>query len=817
MDATPPGANKPPELRQTEGPAEVTSEPEGEFDQHNVKPRTLEAGLLEQLNPDQRPESSVQLKPSHFVKEPSAALFHELATDGTVTAITIKKLACDHRFFMPPELVKPIDSLYQKIRSGEVDVLDWDMSRASCAFALLCLGIYQLKIDSAPEDKKQAFSFIDKACATHPEFCQTQLNCWLCYELLAKESNLSADAQTKIRELLNKGSKTGLATAKWMLSLADMGLLKNMPANNPVNGIYRMFLAGRAFNMPAIDSKAPFLGFASDPIAFSWQEGLARSSKFLPVSELKHSASLDERFFYQCLPGMIVACSTMPSARKLFNRIESCFSEGEYSSASMLFGCHSVFYNNLTLLNLDREGRQAQLKDHWNKAGKTGLQALTSEGGGDKVLEQVERIHIFLNRAEHLNEDPTELIGGEKRRAAILIKSVMEDLIKGPVHNSVKALLLVYIGVIYENRYIRINTPVDSAMEFYARACCLLYAEGLARRVENHYVKNGQYQKAVEFLNSTSKFHTDQPLLQDKIKFYELQKKRIEREGVMMFSLTDSDIERIINELGIVSEQDGSKTKKKKRRKKKTVPLGENALLEAALKPEPLKSVSLKADPVKTPEPIATLDETTPKDVEESKADDSGWQTALPARRKLNKLLPSHWLPQVSEYLKLALYYRYETKDYQSERRTLEQGIEKLKDGPGVERLREELAWHLIYLERDPVRLLDHAETQAESQLKDRALACLDEAEDHIKYGLARKLRCPVSLVPLASDERQKRVDQIADRFEFQEEKDEYVNGVHFLMSSLGHVQSERAALVSRGGQNAVQEKMRDAYSGKYL
>ncbi len=132
-----------------------------------------------------------------------------------------------------------------------------------------------------------------------------------------------------------------------------------------------------------------------------------------------------------------------------------------------------------------------------------------------------------------------------------------------------------------------------------------------------------------------------------------------------------------------------------------------------------------------------------------------------------------------------------------------------------IEHLHEEYAWYLYRKSDQPEFCFSTDPNEETTDYYAIARSLVNEAKDHLYWCLSRKLG--TSLVEAKKDpaELQLLAEERSKHFKTSIQKEEYLDGVSYIMRSMGHMNQNLGGLVSRTGASAVERERDHAFAQK--
>lgn len=798
MDSTPPPS--PPE---PQGASARKGNKKTEKDQlgHDHKGRSVHKKPHQKasdLKPDSRPESPpVKSKTVHV--ESSGQLPPFLKTADEAQARLLQLLE-EKRIPSNPKLMMPTIMAWKAVKDGDLE--QWVEQDIANAFAAICIST-QLLQGKSPENHKHARTLIKLAFLKHPEYCKALVMCWECYEVLATGRELSESDQSVVQERLMMGDEQHLGTASWILALAEMGFIRNLPCGNPRQGLKRYHSASFCFNRV----QRP-VGYHQAPVDFGFLDSLTRK---IPV-DMKGFPRVfnleSEESFYQLLPAILASASHFPGYEGKYESLEE--SEA-IDSASLdtfkLAKAVRIVSNLILLVHSQREAEKQRLITSAKRYSSESQKLFDHDPF--RAQDFLERARGQLRELDALDHDMSPAVDPASRKSGVKVKKHLEQIVS-KVPPITQSFIYSCLGMLHECSLIQTADPLRNAMPFYQKACQVYPQKELREEVERYLASTGQIRKVIDFLEASRHSSSDLKEEQLKVEYYQSRLHSEKRKG----RITDEELAVICRELGI---DDGKlQAKYSSDTHLKDDGSGGSSNGTSGGSSSDSESSDIETDPVTLDEPkqervsdpstgqapVETVTSTEPEQ-------DDFQLVEKKTSSKNRKLLSGHWHRRIPYYLGLSHYYREDKDDLEKEHKTLKVAIEKLGSVAGIERLHEELAWNLIWQHRSIRKSNDLS-------IKEQSLQLLDEAEEHLEFCIRKKLGLSDGPLPnIESMKEQARTRR--DSFKKPEEQEEFMDGVHFIMSSLAHVQSERQLINTSGSRKKLEEKMRGYYSGKTI
>lgn len=745
------------------------------------------------------------------------------------------------------------------------ELITWLRQDSRHAFPALCFGLAASQ-HSSEDIKAWGRSCIGLACIHQPARALGFINGWLALAELQKP-NLSKLDQANIITALESASLFGAPIADWVLAMASFGLVPNLPPMDPRNSVTRLMSCAGRMNplvcMQIPEQMRPTVLPMMDPLSFSPLEKVIKEFEERPeksFSELAESIQdiHDPRFQYEFLPHTLKLLFSVNtpiqnpnSSSTLIDDLDpGCPAVRAVKPLKMVLGPIREVEKQIAILQNSYSGPVVQLQ---------ALQAAFPPESPTyhQIDQQIEQLEEQLaQEKKHFKVQFSKGLSESSRKAEKILRQALSQS-NLPKHY--EALLHVSLGILHELGLLEDESPKLSAANHYFEAARIGGFTNLLHYSSRVFANNNLFEKAAQSMEilasnvlvpSYSRFCLEQAASYRSQKLPPDMPERLptlEEADRLLETLTQEkpeparrdkkSFEKPDNQWLPASLTQEQSTRKKQSRpntapSKKTVgkqkkpPRIKSAPPQHRPTPEPLADnppaplPDLIADLVEK-EPIPTPPTPAPEPPEflpETEQED--WiQVARTTRQKSpDKLLPRRWPEEIYEVVGAAIKFR-DKGLLAKERQILEKALKKFSGQPGVERLHEEFAWHLIKTQNEPIFLFAENSTSllnVGEYFKPMAKSALDEAEKHLRIALARKLLIKTSELPEdIFHDCDAMADEIEKRFSRKKDKQQYRAGYTYIVSSLGHLYDHRAGVSSTGGAATSDQKSHQAYGMK--
>lgn len=758
-------------------PASDQKSPAGAVGGHEVQESAPNIKLSEHLSEKLEVVSLGRRKLSTLQKDDSYLL--SVATDGVRAGSVLHVMVEEKKISAAPDLLGKVISVIKKMPKDDPGILEWASQSTSYASAALYASVVMMKSPN-PSLRKSGWYAVMCATTNQEEHCVALVNVWIALECLNGMTSLTARDQEYIPRLFALARDHNLPAGRWMHGLYDLGLIQKLPSGDPVAGIDSLLQLRTGFQ-PLPEETEP-VGYQDDPVVFGFLDKLPRVRARVDLSFLEDLSLTDPRCFYDLMPVIVAANLQLPSSPLLLEQLETLPEKVPLPVRQLI---RDTGFSLHLLLQLRNKHVLQQ-----------GVQLTLAE---KKAPEQVaDIVQDFFSGPESRGEGYGALaqyVDLPSRKRAVQLKENLEILLKSESAPcpELKALLLVQLGKLYEVQLIKSEKPLAKACDYYREACELMPSASFVKHIEDLLVRAPDHRQAAAFLKAMKPVLDDDSYTDLKIKQYEQTAEVFEHWSG---KVDQAEIDKIFHELKLVAEPE--RKSRKKRKKKAQKDTEKDLLAPDSGVSDKDTSISSKSETVTetsdTKEPV--LPE-TPKPIHD-------------------KLLTRHWHSNVFKVLNVALYYRYVPENYEKEKQTLVKGVETIAGEPGVERLHEELAWHYIRKQRDTMKLTSENKGDPK-KLRKASKQLLDKAEHHLFIALGRKLGVSAddAVKLYTSNEWEAVADEIHASFSSDTDRRCYSNGIECMMSSLGHIASERSQHLSTGPTLKSTAQARKGYSGK--
>ena len=679
----------------------------------------------------------------------------------------------------------------------------------------------------------------------HPDIAIDQTNCWTLMEAMSRFNELNNEESQQVLQFAADLSAKGYPIASWYMSLINLGCIEGMAIGDPNTGLDLLQTDVSQLQNPQKQRKQKLTPHIDDPLSFSILDRIPRQASIAPEPELKTtfqqiSKQDDPDFRYLFLPWFFMnvqARQDLPINIETYQEAldGNCPALEFVSECLPVHKCLIQHHRQLAKhkANIHRE----MVETATNTSSRRPKQSYRIKKLNQDKLQQA--MQELNDRSNSFTPNYRE---ADKREAPKLL-SKFDERIRSSDSDYFKALLHFHAGIFLQSQ---ITSDLDRdvlAARHYINAGRIGDFVGLLSVCEDIFVSHQMYQEAADSASIFSQYCAREQddewakeyrlraeLYQNRAnELKELKARNTTEQNTKASTLKDSSPEAsapdskqqkmipsssAVNMEWITPHQGAGKSKKRHKSAKKTskgapkkkhdatAPKAKTKQSAAASKPK--TDIPSEVEPMQTDGATALSPDTVPEI--------SPGRLTTP-QHCLNKL-SDYWNPEVTSILVTALTHRAEDH-IENEGTALFDGIEQLARQPGVERLHEELAWHLMGLQRHPNLLLDSPEEEAEDQYKAASKIVLNAAEEHLNIVLSIKLGISVQTLPEKSDERQKIADHFSLNFQSPEDREMYLDGISYIMRSIGHVRKRRADVVERSGLQSSEGRAHEAYAQK--
>lgn len=690
---------------------------------------------------------------------------------------------------------------------------------------------------------------------SHPEVAIDQTNCWAAMEAMSRISELNSTECSQTMEILRQLAAKEYPIASWYLSLVNLGCLKGLPNGDPKKGLEQMLVDVRPLRNPQEHRKQGALRFMDDPLSFSMLDRIPRQPTIEPEPILKELieqiSSPDENDFrYLFLPWLFMALQTGHDAPVTVETYQGVL-KSNYPALEFMRECIPV-HERLIRYQILFEKHKAQIHREMNKA------ARQMESRASRFSQRLKKMHTdkLMQAIQDLKTSvrsfKPNFRSADKKRATELLRRIEQD-IESADSEYFKALLHFHAGVLCHIQATDLPNQDLIAAGHYIHAGRIGDFVSLLHYCEDTYLAHQMYEEAAEAVSLFSiycdgrddeweeEYRLKAELYRNRAKD---QVKAAESEDsppeMMKVTTTPPDSSEATPEPKHhkstasssgpdmdwidMSYTGAGKSKKKwgssqKSKKKHSRNKPKNTSTEATPR---RKDLPPKSEPklVFDPDPLNTESPATKKtESSKPKKHTRPPATPQPSRKSIKttacmEKLSRNWNSRVFIILNKALNAR-DQDNIEEEGRILLKGINDLKDVPGEERLHEEFAWHLMGRQRQPNLILEFPEQHAESHYKQASKIILDEAEQHLLTALSIKLGESTFELPNNPEVWQEVADNYSLLFENSRDREAYLNGVDYIMRSIGHVRDRRTDVVEESGLQSTRRHRQAAYAQK--
>ncbi|MGI9281823.1 MAG: hypothetical protein ACR2PX_19655 [Endozoicomonas sp.] len=710
----------------------------------------------------------------------------------------------------------------------------WIAEHPQEVFSVLCFVL----VCSQSEDREQASwgaHCLKFLLIYHPTETTAQIHCWLALYHL-EYTPLTNSNKVELIQYLEAAAKERIPMAQWILGMGSLGLISQLPAMEPRLSFRNLLESTKLMNPVAILQTgvvSPSLLYMMDPLTFGPMEALAKEhegsirqdriqlveSILTPYDPLFKSELLPW-FFKQlfAVNGKLGAIADALSDIEHYPIIRALRPVVRMLESLRDFELHYQ-------LSTQADSSQIMSLVHMkNCIAKDNQQYRKLE----KMIEEsqaeaFEKMHYFK---VHFTDRETTRAEKSVRMVRKALEQDYPDYYKG--------LLNCLLGIALELELVKEPDHRLKAAEAYRQAATLAGFTNLLHFSSAVYVNEGLYEKAAQVVfqladaalddESRSEYrklaesylekHEESkqwPTLDEAVELArqvgldlspESQKKKQQSKSQSVdFSWIPPESIRQMKEMEKASPQ-------KKRHKKK----GSEHFQEIDSS-NGQKGVARHVRAEERSEPVQPS--ATPPAVEKI---DSPGLVAMCRKRELADLLFRNWPVELKKVPHAAHKLRAEGLP-EKERSLLLGAMKKYYGQPGVERIHEEYAWHLMRLQDEPVMLFamsDESLLNRGHRLKPLSRETLKKAELHLRKALAIKLQLPLSDLPEDPlNEAEAIAESIAAQFENEHDRRCYWKGFTCIMSSFGHLYDRMGGLSYQAGHTGMDQKSYQAYGHK--
>ncbi|KEQ18017.1 hypothetical protein [Endozoicomonas numazuensis] len=717
----------------------------------------------------------------------------------------------------------------------DLEVLEqWIVDQSHETFSVLCFAL----ACSQSKDREQVIwgvyclNFLLKH---HPDEAAAQIHCWLA--LYHLEHALLTDAnKVELIEYLEAAAKARIPVAQWILGMGSLGLIKQLPAMEPRLGFRHLLEATKLMNPIAIretEVVSPSLLYMMDPLTFGSMEALAKDHEDgIPQNRILQVESMlslhDPSFKSEFLPWFFKRLFAVNGS---LSAIEDALSDIEH---------YPIMRDLRPVIRMLESLRDFELHYHCNAQKESSqilallLQKKFYEEGSpqhkklEKMIEE-SRIEAF-EKMHHFRVQLSNREATKAEKAVRMIRKALEQAYP----DFYKGLLNCFLGIALELEFVKESNHRLKAAEAYRQAANLAGFTNLLHFTCAVYIKEGQYEKAAQVTHQLA----DAVLVEESRSDYrKLAESYMEKYEESKGWPTLDEAEELTRQVGLELSPETQKKKpqgkfqdydpgwipvetvrqrkeceKPSRQKKKHKNNGAEHLSEVDSS-DGKKGAERhirgeeRSDPVQ-PSPLPPA----------AKKMDSPVLAAMNGKRELADLLPRKW----PDELKKVPYagYKFRAEGFpEKERSLLLSAMKKYYGQPGVERIHEEYAWHLMRLQDEPVMLFamnNESLLNRGHRLKPLSRDTLKKAELHLRKALAIKLQLSLSELPEDPlNDAEVIAEGIVAGFENEHDKRDYWKSFTRIMSSFGHLYERMGGLSYQVGHKGMTQKSAQAYGHK--
>ena len=776
-----PSKKSPPPVPETIQPGSMPSDqeqPTGTIAGHDVTASRPDTSLSEQLTESQA-SATPTTKRIPTLPDDGSNLLPVSAEKVKAGSLLIAMIE-NNLIKVDPQLTARTKVVMRNMPKTEEDILPWASKDESFASAALYAGIMMV---ASPAPMLQDLGKYAIMCAStyQPVHCTVMISFWAALQCLNKTEWLTSTDQRLIPELFSQTRDYGLPTGRWMHDLSELGLIKKLPPGDPVTAIDSLLLLRIDFQ--ALPEDQDPVGYHQDPVVFDELDRLPRANIAPDLSFLKNLTLADPQCFYNLVPVIMAASLEVPSSSLLTEQLNNLSEDTPLPVRQLANNLGYCFY---LLLHLQKK-----------RILRMGKQMRSVKKDFPDIADEMMMALLHPSADEgKFSKELSEYIDNTSRKNAVRLKNNLETLLESrPAPTpELQALLLVQLGKLHEVQLIKSEKPFAKACSYYQRACQLVPSKSFVQNIESKLVKSLEYRQAADFLTSMEAVLEDKSYLELKIRQYHQTAEAFEHWSE---KTSRQDVDQLFTELEQAGSSSATRKQKKKVKKRHPGQGADSLLADSSTSIDSASSSASESSKTKSTPVTASTD-------------------SKPRKPDHETLLTRRWHPDIFKVLRIALYYRYGPEDHEKEKQILTRNIGRLEKTAGVERLHEELAWHNIRQQRE---IIKQAPNAGEMTPDIRAISkkMLDAAEQHLYKALERKLRVSAGEAKKLynNDGWQEVADSVYDSFRNEDDRRCYSNGIKYLMSSLGHVYSERSQHLATGPTRKNTQWSWKGYAGK--